>query len=401
MQKIILLFILSLTMIMGDFTLSGSTLIPNTQELTTNTTNTTSTTNNQIPPTKSSAKTNWGFQPFSIPASSVTVPAGGDIQAAIASLPNGGTVNLEEGVYYAYGIRPKSNIVLQGAGIDKTTIKFKGPEEYALISAHGGNKTDGLTNIILRNFKADCTGTKNANGIEFIYGVSNVLVEDVEVFGANKSNIMVNQGGWGIGGEHYTFRNIHSYDTTIYHGIRVKYVKGCIIDNYSSHDTGEFGVDLSRVMYAEILNTTLERCGSGGAKFPSCNYVYIHDTIIKDNPLIGIKINYGSDPTGLQHLHFENLIVQNSNAGITQWGDTGIPTAEELVVRNVSLIDNIDAKGITFSNIRIKGCNNVHEYDKNIGITVASKGVLANVFTHDSGTTPKEDGVGWTSWPSF
>ncbi len=87
MKKILLLSITSLAMLMADFTLIGEQL--------TQTNATSEPVTEPVPSLTGSAKTNWGFQHFTIPSDSVTVPVGGDIQAAINSLPNGGTVNLD------------------------------------------------------------------------------------------------------------------------------------------------------------------------------------------------------------------------------------------------------------------------------------------------------------------
>ncbi|RIH62799.1 hypothetical protein D1164_22970, partial [Mariniphaga sediminis] len=62
-----------------------------------------------------SAKTTWGFQPFSIPGDSIIVPAGGDIQAAINSLPNGGGSGswgpASDGHYHVKNVIIKDNVI--------------------------------------------------------------------------------------------------------------------------------------------------------------------------------------------------------------------------------------------------------------------------------------------------
>ena len=391
MKRILLLSIASLTMLMADFTLIGEELTPVTE--------TTAPVVEPTPtpppvPTTGSAKTNWGFQPFSIPNDSVTVEVGGDIQAAINSLPNGGTVNLKAGTYYGARIILKSNIVLQGAGRDSTTIKFNGSSEQTLMQLYGGEE-----NLILRNFKADATGTINANGISLSsgsLGANNILVENLEILGADKGNLVIYNSSWGDGSSsNITFRNIISHDTKTYHAIQVRFSQGVVVDNCTLYNAGEYGIDFSRVKYAEIANCSIDSC-TGGTKFPGSNYIYIHDTKISNSGSVGIKFRskIGDGGTGIEYFHLENVEVTTSAAGVVDWGDEYAPqTFEELV-----LIGN-NIHGNNYNTIRVRGANNAHEYGDNIGLTEARAGTV-NSIPHPTGT-PEADGAGWTSWPKF
>jgi len=132
--------------------------------------------------------TGWGFETFSIPPQTINLTDGEDIQTAIDNLTSGGTINLAAGDYYGFNILLGSNIVIQGAGENNTTIHFNGGYDQVLMRARGDTTSDH--NIILRDFTADCTGTDYANGIEFLYGVDNVLCEDITVHGGDKSNLI-------------------------------------------------------------------------------------------------------------------------------------------------------------------------------------------------------------------
>ena len=379
MKKLISIFILPLTLLMAEMTLTGTQL---------------SITNNTHTPNPTDlTKTNWGFQPFSIPNESVTVQAGGNIQAAIDSLPNGGTIKLEAGNFSGSYIRLKSNIVLQGAGIDKTIISFTVGDALPLIQAHGGR---GDKNIIIRDFTADCTGTTNANGIEFVYGATNVLAENIEVFGAGKSNLISYNTSWTEQGKNITFRNINSHDTVEQHGIAMRFVEGAIVENYESDNVNGYGIDFSRVKYGEIANASISGAGFGATKYPGSNYIYIHDSSFTDNKFVGIKFNALKEDinAGIMYFHIENTRVINSEGGIVDWGDSSAPqTFAEIV-----LIGNT-IEGNEYNDVRVRGCNAAHEYGDNIGLTIPRAGTV-NSISHPTGT-PKDNNVGWTSWPSI
>ncbi|MCD6498244.1 MAG: right-handed parallel beta-helix repeat-containing protein, partial [Deltaproteobacteria bacterium] len=336
--------------------------------------------------------TDWGFVPFDIPADSVTVPPGGDIQAAIDSLSAGGTVVLKAGAYEGSHIQLKSNLVIQGAGVGVTTIAFNGGADQPLMQMREGQ------NVILRGFTADCRGTATANGIEFIHGPDNILIEDVEVFGADKSNLLVYNTSWNEATNRITIKNVSSYDGVLYHGIGLRFVESALVCQCESHHMGGYGLDFSRVKYAEIVGCFLHDNGSGGSKFPGSNFIYIHDSTIADNSGVGIKFNLlGTEGTGLMHFDIENTEVTNSGAGMVDWGDDfAPPTFEEMVLIGNNIHDNV-SNGQPFDHVRLRGCNAAHEYGDNIGLTIARAGTI-NAIAHQTGT-PQEDGVGWVAWP--
>ena len=334
--------------------------------------------------------TDWGFQPFTVPSDTESLQDGDDIQAAIDSLPNGGTVNLGAGDYSGSRIKLKSNMVLQGAGVGQTTISFNGSSDNPLIQMLEGE------NVILRGFTANCTGTA-ANGIEFIHGPDNILIEDIEVFGANKSNLLVYNVSWNAATQHITIRNVSSYDANLWHGIGLRFVEGAVVCNCNSYNLGGYGLDASSVRYAEVSGCSFHDNGEGGCKFPASDYIYIHDTTVLNNPSVGIKFDYGVNGTGLMHFHIEDTEVGNSGSGVVDWGDEyGPPTFEEMVLIGNDIHDNV-SEGQDYNSVRLRGCNAAHEYGDNIGLTIARAGTI-NAIAHQSGT-PETDGIGWVSWP--
>jgi parallel beta-helix repeat protein len=129
----------------------------------------------------------------------------------------GDTIFLEEGYFWftkGLQLEGKSNIVIKGAGIDKTILSFKGQEEgaegikiancidielidFTIEDAKGDNikvtETDG---IYFRRIKAYWTGgAKSENGAYGLYPVlcRNVLIEDCIAARASDAGIYVGQ----------------------------------------------------------------------------------------------------------------------------------------------------------------------------------------------------------------
>jgi nitrous oxidase accessory protein NosD len=216
------------------------------------------------------------------------------------------------------------------------------------------------------------------------------LVENIEVFGAGKSNLLV----WNPDGQesrHITFKDVISHDAGM-HGLSMRIVRGAIIDNCEAYNTKGYGWDLSTSTYAEISNNYAHD-NDMGSKYPGSTYVYLHDNRLENNGLIGMKFNKltGSE----QYWHIENNSVINCASGVADWGDTySIPTMQQLVVRGNTLSGNSSNK------IRIRGVIETYEYHDNIGIVEARAGTI-NPIQIDSGSTPAEDYVGYTSWPAY
>lgn len=414
MKKIMLLLILQFTALMAityNVTDEGQMIpVTPTTEATSTTTEATSTTTEatstttEATSTTGSAKTNWGFQGFTVPPYSVTVQPGGDIQAAINSLTNGGTVYLEAGDYYGHSIELRANIVIQGAGRDVTTLHFDGTSTSGhLIRGY----TTAVYNIILRDFTADCEGVGNDyNGIEFYRGVSNVLVENLEVKNAGRSNIISYNNSKSEVARNLTFRNIISRNTKQYHGIAIRYAEGVIVENCQAYNLGSqgvngaYGFDMARSRWIEVANCYASGCEAGGAKFPGSNYYYVHDLVVEDNNLVGIMVErkLDSEGYGRQYAQFENVTINHSKSGMVDWGDIYIaPTFQEIILKGVTLTNN------TYNNVRIRGAVACHEYDGNIGLAqsrvTGSGDTTVNNVPH-TGTTPEQDKVGYTTWPT-
>lgn len=402
MKRILLLTIASLAMLMADFTLVDGQLTSSNETVT-----------GPVPSPTGSTKTNWGFQPFSIPTDSVTVPAGGNIQAAINSLPNGGIVTLEAGIFKVNRIsfKGKSNIVMQGAGKNETILQvIDGDDNYAMFSHCGTENTGGscMENIILRDFRVDGQGKIGNQGITFAWGVSNILFENIDIHNTG-SGIIINNNNWKYDGKRVTFRNVNIYGSEM-HGLEARFTKGVVVDNCGVYDIKQ-GLDFSSCDYVEVSNFTVERALWGGTKFPSVAYLYIHDSLIKDCYVSGMKLQEGTDylPHMAQNIHLDNITVENSGSGIVWVGlNTKFnPPVTNMVVKDVKLINNrnnwdyttnkpTEPYGDVFTQIRMNiQIDNLHEYGDNQDITDTKP---IHYYYHASGT-PQDDNVGVTSWP--
>lgn len=337
--------------------------------------------------------TDWGFQDFSVPDDGVSVPAGGDIQAAIDSLTSGGTVTLAAGAYTGSRITLKSNIVLEGAGKDLTTISFNGGVYDMLILS------DGNENIVLRGFTADCTGSDEGNGIIFTGGTDNFLFEDIKIFGADKSNVIVYNGTATDTSYNITFKDVLSYGANLFHAFAVRHCHGVIYDNCTAQNVTGYGFDISNSEHVEIANCYATGCGTGGSKYPATKYVYVHDTNFVDNPTAGMVFTslidgIGGGTQGI--FHIEDVTVNNCDAGIVDWGDQWLaPSVDEMSIKNVTSINN------NYNTARIRGVVDGHEFGDNIGMMVeratGTGDTSINTTPHTTGS-PADYGAGYTTW---
>ena len=333
-------------------------------------------------------KTNWGFHPFTIPKLTIIVKPGENIQDAIDKLPNGGTLKLTAGIFDAHRVNLKSNIIFEGAGDEKTIINFKGKPDTYLIGVTG----DMTKNIIIRNLTLNATGNGVANGLEITYGVSNILIENIEIFGAGRSNIMVWSPDWKRSCQYITFENINSHHAQL-HGFTLGFVKGIVIANCKAfNNVSGDGWNLSEVLYGEIVNNQSYNNASGIEYF-GASYIYMHDNYINNSSKVGIRFSRLIEDK--LYLDMENNVIMNSSSGVVDWGDTyPTPTFAELVLKGNKLSKN------TSNYIRIRGADKIYEYDDDIGVTKARAGIV-NPIQRPNGSTPANDNIGYTSWPMF
>jgi parallel beta-helix repeat protein len=145
-----------------------------------------------------------------------------DLQTHFIMAEDGDTIRIPEGHFKFSGsitMDEKNNIVIAGAGIDKTFLSFKGQTEGAegLKITNGNNIV--VSDLTVQDTKGDAIKTQDINGISFInvrttwsgkpktengaYGLypvscKNVLIDGCEASGASDAGIYVGQSQYVI-----------------------------------------------------------------------------------------------------------------------------------------------------------------------------------------------------------
>ena len=350
-------------------------------------------------------KQEWGFKPFDIPDNIINVTPSNNIQYEIDKLKRlgGGIIKFGEGTYYVRNLKIPHDIVLEGAGIDKTILKvYNGGN---LMEARGEDASDrdvnsGSRNIIVRNLTADCRNNNDNGCLEFNYGTYNVLVENIHVFGASRSNIGAWNEKWSKAG-YFTIRNVISHDTEQWHGIALRFIKGAIVKDNIIYKVNGDGIDLSRVDHGEMVNNYIYDTGYG-SKFPGCNYMYIHDNYIEGVWIEGgIKFNPMNSTYNNEYFHLENNVLVHTKGGIIDWGDTApSPHFAEFVSKNNIVKDDDWDKNL----VRVANGTALYDYGDNVkdryGEDPSDNFDIYKVRTKDQ--DPYDvDGVGYKSWPKL
>lgn len=163
------------------------------------------------------------------------------IQGAIDSLSStgGGVVELNEGTFLVNApIIMKSGVTLQGRG-DASVIKanFASPTNRIISSPDNVLQT----NVCLRDFKVDRTGTNSQHGV-ILGGIDGLLIDNVTVKGFVSG---VTSGAMGIS-PFDNFAQIQSKNVI---------VKNCKIDT-----SNNFGIAFGNVINGQIINNTFINC---------------------------------------------------------------------------------------------------------------------------------------------
>lgn len=324
----------------------------------------------------------WGFKGFKVPSHIIVLDSGGSIEDAVKSLraQGGGTLRLKEGTYFANRVWVPSNVAIEGAGVGKTVIKSNGANEVLRPDIESAN-------IIFRNFTVDASGN-TGNGIDIAHGVDNVLIEDLEIFGAKKSNIIVwNRDNEKHVSENVTVRRVKTHDATLYHGLAMRIVNQAAIVDVESWGNGGYGIDVSTSDFIEIGGSYVHE-NRYGTKFPQTNHLYMHDTRIEDNGEVGIKMKRMG--AGELYYHFENNVIKNSGLGALEW--PGVPPI--LTFAEFSARGNVFS-GNQFDHFKLRS-GNVHLFGDSIGPEPIDERIT--LVNHPADVTPASVGVGYTTW---
>ena len=177
------------------------------------------------------------------------------LQTELILAQDGDTLRIPEGHFQFTGtlsMDDRNDIVLKGAGRDKTFLSFKGQQEgsegikitngsnitlldFTIQDSKGdGIKTQNIKNIIFRNLRTEWTGKpKETNGAYGIYPVDcdNVLIEACISIGASDAGIYVGQS-----------RDVIVRHCEAFHNVAGIEIENCIraevYQNYAHHNTG-------------------------------------------------------------------------------------------------------------------------------------------------------------------
>lgn len=177
------------------------------------------------------------------------------IQTQLIMVEDGGTVELEEGIFTISGtlsIEGKKNVTIKGKGIGKTVLTFRGQtsgaeglrisnsekitvEDFSIQDAKGDCiKAMDVKGITFRNIRAEWTGKlSEKNGAYALYPVlcEDVLIEGSTARGASDAGIYVGQS------KNIVVRNCKAYENVA--GIEIENsINAEVYNNEAYHNTG-------------------------------------------------------------------------------------------------------------------------------------------------------------------
>lgn len=248
------------------------------------------------------------------------------IQTQFIEVPDGAVIEMPAGIYRldaSLWLDGKKDVIIKGAGVDKTTLNFSGQlsgaegikvtnasnitlQDLTVQDTKGDAiKTQTVDGITFRNVKAEWTnGPDKHNGSYGLYPVqcSNVLIENCEAIGASDAGIYVGQS------KHIIVRNSRAHQNVA--GIEIENsLYADVHDNDAFNNTGGILVfDLPDLIQKE-----------GG-------YVRVYNNHVHDNNLFNFapkgntvaKVPLGTGIMVLATRHVEifgNKIINNITVG--------------------------------------------------------------------------------------
>jgi len=264
----------------------------------------------------------------STPGLTVSVPPGGNIQAAIDSVAaaGGGTVNLASGTFtITSSIRLKANVILNGAGDPNTTITSTTP--MTIITTD----QEGLANLTIQNLKI--IGIANDSASIGIWIASlNAYFKNVKI-----SNVQVtNCGGIGVHIKRTDTASVLNCNlnnngcTVFYHNIYVReslYVT--ISGNKLTGSPNGTGLHVAGVCsHLTITANTVTNNGIAGMNIQdSPDIVFIQNNTVSGNGVNHITGHGdGISFTGTNATIESNITNNNYENGIHTWNGSGSVT---------------------------------------------------------------------------
>jgi parallel beta-helix repeat protein len=228
------------------------------------------------------------------PGSTVSVPSGGNIQAAIDSVAarGGGTVNLATGTFVITApIRLKANVILNGAGDPNTTITSNTP--MTIITTD----QEGLANLTIQNLK--------------IIGIAH-----------DSASI----GIW-IASLHAYFKNVRIYNVQVTNcggiGVHIKRADTASVLNCNLNNNGStvfyHNIYVRASLYVTISGNTLTGSPNGTGLHVAgvCSHLTITGNTVTNNGIAGMNIQDSPDIVYIQN----NTVSGNGANHITGHGD--------------------------------------------------------------------------------
>ncbi|MBC8232407.1 right-handed parallel beta-helix repeat-containing protein [bacterium] len=289
------------------------------------------------------------------------------IQTGIFNTPTGGIVMVMPGTYVE-NFTLASGIIVQGAGVDKTTVTV---ESGDIVTANN------VTNTTISGFTIDGGGNAS-NGIHCRGATSSTKIVNNVITSTNEAGIRCSDAASPLIGYNTIKQNFK--DGIVYSGSsnpKIEY--NIICDN---RDRGIGGGDTST---ANISYNVIERNARGVACWDSSKTKIIHNTLRYNH--VGIVPCGGDDSITT----INDNMIQNNGCGI----DVNVSTSSAIVTISRNIVDK-NERGIiihgTYSNPLIGGslvnANNI--INNNHAVTLSTNNTINATFNY-WGTTDENE----------
>lgn len=297
------------------------------------------------------------------------------LQTKCITAEDGETITIEAGNFHflkSISLESKKNIIIKGAGIDKTIISFKGQtsgaegfkisnasnitlQDLTVQDAKGDAiKTMAVDGMSFINVKAEWTGKpKKTNGSYALYPVSctNVLIDGCIAIGASDAGIYVGQS-----------TNIIVRNCKAYHNVA--------------------GIEIENSLNAEVYNNeAIENTGGvlvfdlPDLKQKKGGHVRVYNNVIKNNNFANFA------PKG-------NIVAKVlKGTGVLVLATSGVEIFDNQIINNNSMSTGIVSYYMTENPIKDAGYDpfptNIFIHDNNYErahVRVSAKGRLGKIF---------------------
>ena len=248
------------------------------------------------------------------------------LQRQLIMAEDGAIINVDAGIFSIAGslsLEGKKNIIVRGAGMDKTVLSFKGQTEGAegLRISNAQNIT--LENLTVQDAKGDAIKTMNVNGITFrnvkaewtgepkatngAYGLypvmcTNVLIEGCVAIGASDAGIYVGQS-----------KNIIVRNSKAYHNVAgIEIENSLMADVYENESTENTG----GILVFDLPDLVQKKGGNVRVYNNNIHHNNFPNFAPKGNIVAGVPQGTGVMILATNHVEiFNNKIISNNSIG--------------------------------------------------------------------------------------